>query len=149
MKHKNNKTKNNFKYKPKHGGASLPIATPVPVGIPIGGGEGGGITKVSIKKAGLFSAETIASLPGKMMSIMNFIAVLSFMLGLYIIYMLFTAFFSLINAIIYSINKAVGGLLRNLPFGIGKKIRYKPIPEVSKNLFDLLLNKVQPIPPIF
>ena len=76
-------------------------------------------------------------------------AVLSFMLGLYIIYMLFTAFFSLVNAIIYSINKAVGGLLRKLPFGIGKKIRYKPIPSVSKNLFDLLLNKVEPIPPIF
>jgi hypothetical protein len=148
MKHKNNKTKNNFKYKPKHGGASLPIATPVPVVIPISSGEGG-VTKVSIKKAGLFSAETLASLPGKLMTIVNFIAVLSFMLGLYIIYMLFTAFFSLINAIIDSINKAVSGLLRKLPFGIGKKIRYKQIPNVSKNLFDLLLNKVQPIPPIF
>jgi len=117
----------------------MPVANPLEsaIGIPVQ--SAGAPISVKIKKPGFFSAEYLATIPGKIQTALTFIAIISFLIALYIIYVLFTAFFKLINAII----KFFNGILKKLPFKI------KPIPKIPKTLFELLFKSLPPLPAIF
>jgi len=183
MKHKNNKTKNKFKYKPKRGGgdnpqyvtqyaapqsnyptntqykllypkqpqAKLPSQIPVasqlpqpqkatPIASPTaGGGEKEPPPTIKLKSN--------MPLVAKISSFITIMSGMSFLIFLLVWYMLFTILFTLINNIIKVINKAIGSIIK--AFSPGSKAKPPKIPLGPKNLFDLLLNNVGPLPAIY
>ena len=155
MKHKNNKTKNKFKYKPKRGGnpqstgqsnsypvpyINPPMPTPAPAPVsPIAGGGENPLPPIKLKSN--------IPLVAKISSYITIISGMSFLIFLLVWYMLFTLLFSLINKIIKVINKAIGKIIK--AFMPGSKAKPPKIPLGPKNLFDLLLNNVGPLPAIY
>jgi hypothetical protein len=125
------------RYVPTNLQKNLPLAYPLnsAPAVPV---PPSGPLEVKIKKPGFFSVDTLLAIPGKIQTALIFIALICFLIWLFMIYMLFTAIFLLINTIINGFNKSIKDFIKKLPFGIGKKMKAPVIKNIPPNLFELI-----------
>lgn len=148
MKHKNNKTKNKFKFKTKYGGAS-PVAS-LPVATPMAGGQDHGPIQIKLPPLSTIGKITkfITNIKSILLSMSALIAFLILLLVCYILNKLCTSLFAMINYIIIALN-AIAKVLSLVGkfFGVNKKA--KLISPVPRTIYDLVLKSIPPLPPIF